>query len=233
MIHIPFLKTSFMLHRVILAKFCPNIDEVFLDVNHKDLNKLNNCVTNLEWCTRKSNVEHSIKNQQYKNNGYTLLSEEDVRNVYKDFMNGHSTKEVCERYNISKSTALNIKYKRTHNKILNDYPGIEKRNSSTNVSIEVVLKIKECLENNMGNAEIAKMFSVSNAFVCDFKNGRVFSKYTPKNTEKLKGGEKLRREQVIEIRKSNKADEELAEEYNVTVQTIRNIKKRRTWKDVE
>ena len=35
-------------------------------VNHIDYNPLNNNVTNLEWCTQKENVRHSIKNMTNK-----------------------------------------------------------------------------------------------------------------------------------------------------------------------
>ena len=232
MIHIPSLKTSFMLHRIILAKFSPTINEESLDVNHKDLDKLNNNISNLEWCTRKANVEHSRLNQKYKEKKNVILSNDDIIEIYNYFLNGGSTKIVCDKYKIAKRTALDIKYKRSHTDILEDFPDVEKRISRSNIDVDTILKIKECLENNLGNAEIAKMFGVEVSLVADFKSGRIFKNYKPKNTEKLTGGEKLRAKQVIEIRNSSKTNKELAKEYNVTECTIRDIKNRKTWKNI-
>ena len=48
-------------HRVIAETFIPNPQNLPC-VNHKDGNKLNNSVSNLEWCTHSENVLHSFEN---------------------------------------------------------------------------------------------------------------------------------------------------------------------------
>lgn len=45
---------------MVARQFIENLDPTKTQVNHKDGNKQNNCVDNLEWVTPKENVEHSI-----------------------------------------------------------------------------------------------------------------------------------------------------------------------------
>ena len=74
---------SYLVHRLILSTFEPIENEENFDVNHKDGNKLNNNVSNLEWCTRSENVKHSYRNGLQKNvsnryGSFRVLNERDL-----------------------------------------------------------------------------------------------------------------------------------------------------------
>lgn len=53
-------RVSSLIHRLVAFAFIPNPDpQRLVQVNHKDGNKLNNHVSNLEWCTNFENMRHS------------------------------------------------------------------------------------------------------------------------------------------------------------------------------
>lgn len=49
-------------HRLVMKAFCPIQDMDVLQINHKDGNKLNNNIDNLEWSTALENMRHSFIN---------------------------------------------------------------------------------------------------------------------------------------------------------------------------
>ena len=61
-------RKSFSVHRLVATAFLPKIEGKEV-INHIDCDKTNNHVDNLEWCTQKENVQHSVKLGHYENSG--------------------------------------------------------------------------------------------------------------------------------------------------------------------
>jgi len=56
---------NFYIHRLVALTFIEN-PKGLTDVNHKDFNRSNNHVDNLEWCTQKENMQHAHQNGRIK-----------------------------------------------------------------------------------------------------------------------------------------------------------------------
>ena len=72
-------------HRLVAKAFIPNPDNL-PQVNHKDFNKSNNDVSNLEWISRADNIQHSHDNgrmqKRYEIGPVTVLTVEQVKECY-------------------------------------------------------------------------------------------------------------------------------------------------------
>ena len=95
---------AYLVHRIIAETFLPNTDNL-PQVNHKDENKLNNVVSNLEWCTHEYNVNYGTRNERMSknltNNIYTSR-EVDVYDLDMNFIETLPSIEECGRkYNVS------------------------------------------------------------------------------------------------------------------------------------
>ena len=73
-------------HRLVAQAFLPNPDNLS-EVNHKDEDKSNNRVENLEWCDRKYNLNYGsrkdkVRDTKIKNGYWTGLSKEEYKKKY-------------------------------------------------------------------------------------------------------------------------------------------------------
>lgn len=56
-------RKRYLVHRLVAMTFISNYDDL-PQVNHKDENKANNCVDNLEWCDAKYNMNYGTRNER-------------------------------------------------------------------------------------------------------------------------------------------------------------------------
>ena len=113
------IRKSFSVHRLVASSFIPNPNR-FLYVNHKDENKLNNIVTNLEWCSARyntnygSNLDRRGKTRKEKHSGYKAVV---VTDLYGNLIKRFETVTECSKYlgthrsNIAKIIKSNRIYK--------------------------------------------------------------------------------------------------------------------------
>ena len=94
-----------LVHRLIAQTFIPN-PENKPEVNHKDGNKENNSVFNLEWCTQKENVQHAIKTG-LKND--RKVSDEKLNEIRRMISEGKRNTEIEKITGIPRKTVSNIR----------------------------------------------------------------------------------------------------------------------------
>lgn len=106
-------KKLMFVHRLVAEKYISNPKNL-PQINHKDGNKLNNCVENLEWCTNQENRNHALKNNLHlvgEKCSWSKLTEKDVIYILQNI--DISNKILSEKFNVSPSTINDIKKGRT------------------------------------------------------------------------------------------------------------------------
>ena len=87
--------------RLIALTFIPN-PENKPQVNHKNMNKHDNSVKNLEWVTWRENWEHARDHGSYRGN---MLSEQEQVELYQQYQTGQYTyDDLAEKFRISTSS---------------------------------------------------------------------------------------------------------------------------------
>lgn len=99
------------IHRLVAEHFLPLV-EGKSHVNHKNGNKLDNTIENLEWCTNDENMKHAnrlnlITRKRGEQTKCSKLTEQKVKEIRAAFI-GVNKKELAEKYNVHKSTIEDV-----------------------------------------------------------------------------------------------------------------------------
>lgn len=175
----------FSVHRLIAFTFLSDTYFENAQINHKDGNKANNCVENLEWCTAKENKQHSIKVLGHDHNGEnspnTLLTNEQVLEIHKLLMEGCSSTMIRQSFQISKSVVSRIRRRIAWGTVLsnadNQYPATKIPRRKGEAHGRHILQetdiplIRQEIEKGISCQKIATKFNVGRTTIQHIKNG--------------------------------------------------------------
>lgn len=106
------------IHRLVAELFVSNPNG-YKEVNHKDGDKTNNHVDNLEWCTRAQNCKHTFQTglREYRElsemgkkggRGNRLFTDTQVIDIRRLRANGMKVKDIANFYGVPRQTIQNV-----------------------------------------------------------------------------------------------------------------------------
>ena len=105
--------TTKLVHRLVAEAFIPNPNDL-PQINHKDGNKTNNRVDNLEWCDNSYNQKHAFENGLQKGNFYhpnSKLTYDDVMYIKKHYIRnkrGSGLHSLAKKFGVCDTTIKQI-----------------------------------------------------------------------------------------------------------------------------
>lgn len=174
--HVSICGKTIGVHRLVAMAFVPN-PENKPEVNHKDCNPANNTVDNLEWVTKRENLEYQYKLGSLAN----LMSEDDVHFICQKLADGYSCTNIARKYNFPYTAVYQIKRGENWKHISSKYNFNKPRKRNLILTKSQVNFVCQELLKNKSVSEIAKENNFSRDVIQKIKSKKnwksVSSKY--------------------------------------------------------
>lgn len=172
---------TFSVHRLVVETFIGEIPKNKC-VNHKDGDKYNNSLSNLEVVTYSENVIHAYENnlaegrkgEKHHNN---ILSKEDVLNIYKDIKSFKNNEEIAYKYNIKvRLVSLLRSGSRWKHLFKENFSEPIPSFKSNKYSVEQMCKIADLCDNkDLSNKEISNILGVEASMISRIRRRKVWN----------------------------------------------------------
>ena len=172
--------------RWVLMTYKPRKNVEKYEVNHKDGNPENNELSNLEWTTRKQNMQHAADNdlipfgEKHHNSKYP---DKLIHSICSDIAKGKTRSYIKKKYNVNGQLVYDIRAGRSHKKISRNYvdKGFKYSKFDKTESIKLAKKICKLIEKGLSNKEIVEKLNLTNTCLPnDIRMKRVY-KYISKD----------------------------------------------------
>lgn len=134
-------KKTRLVHRIVAETFLTNKDNKPC-INHKDGNKSNNEIFNLEWVTHKENRKHALltglaKGMNGDSHPLHKIVSSDVKNIIKMIINGIDNETIAKKYKLNSKYISLIRHKKRWKYTINKhFPNYKPINSNKDVIIK-------------------------------------------------------------------------------------------------
>lgn len=153
-------RKTIKVHILVAKAFLPNPNNL-PEVNHKDCNKYNNKVTNLEWVSKHGNMIHASINSYKNRENLSPLTQDHVRLIPILLEYGFSIKLIANLYKVGHVTIRNIIQKKTWKHLNLEFPKSEFNRSAIIISPELYNKLKSLnVDNTVLNSRVKILESV-------------------------------------------------------------------------
>ena len=235
--------TNSNLHRLVLYYFnpCPGCEN--LEVNHKDGNKANNHISNLEWATGAYNIYHSRVNGlncKGEDKPNAVLTNEQAEDICKLLKSGMNCSDIARKMNIKWQHVYDIKRGYTFRFISERYGLVIPKAVTNYLTDDQVEEICRLLFEGVSNAKIAEMIGCTIQQIKDIRYSNTYSHITKKyDFSKIPEYKQLNRNEESKIRmicsmiQSRKYNcQQIADMCGVSHNTVVSIKNREYYTDI-
>lgn len=171
------------IHRLVANAFIPNPKNLPI-VNHIDLNRSNNKVSNLEWVDYRGNYLHAIKAGAFEDAVYPKIKKKDVNTIGKMLEDGYKLSEIIKFF-ADKYSEGNLRqfFRKPNEKdlqILSKYnirmkkyslKSKSKKNGRRCLEVHQVKEVIQKMINGASNKSLAREYNVSLGVISGIRSG--------------------------------------------------------------